>query len=251
MNSRALIATALSTALVALPALAQRVAEPASPSAGRGAVLAPAIPAPLVTSTENLENYPPATFADYPEQYWMVGPFRGGPLGPGANGTGMLYASAENGAVPEGVEPLPVDIFTSTDFYADRQYWSDPRYFRCNSSESIQASWGTALIGDDPPRTAAWGFCDRDYPRAAMVSPYQFATAQAHYEALLAEAQARGGPTQHTYATVPADWNGLYRWPRGQNWSAELLWNQVPTVLSLLTPEYQTRFVQEAYQPWP
>jgi len=36
-------------------------------------------------------------------------------------------------------------------------------------------------------------------------------------------------------------------WHRGQNWYAELLWNQYPTLLSLLTPEYQTRMVQEAY----
>ena len=36
-------------------------------------------------------------------------------------------------------------------------------------------------------------------------------------------------------------------WHRGQNWYAELLWNQYPTILSLLTEEYQTRMVQEAY----
>lgn len=247
MKASSLLATTLCATLGVVPALAQHVAEPAFPSAARGAPLAPAIPAPRVTEAEHLEDLPPTTFADYPEQYWMVGPFRDGPLGPGANGTGAINASAQNGAVPTGVEPLPVDIFTSTDFYADRQYWSDPRYFRCNSSEAIQAQWGNRLIGDDPPRTAAWGFCNRDYPRAAMVSPYQFDSAASHYAALLAEAEARGGPTRHTYATVPSDWNGRYVWPRGQNWLAELFWSQVPTVLSLLTPEYQTRFVQEAY----
>ena len=73
------------------------------------------------------------------------------------------------------------------------------------------ASRGSAhAIGDDPPRTAAWGYCDRDYPRAAIVSPYAFKTAQAHYEALLAETKTRGGPTQHTYATVPGEWTGRY-----------------------------------------
>ena len=35
--------------------------------------------------------------------------------------------------VPKGVKPLPRDIFTSDDFYADKELWSDPRYFRCNS----------------------------------------------------------------------------------------------------------------------
>ena len=80
-----------------------------------------------------------------------------------------------------------------------------------------------------------------------MVSPYTFTTAQAHYEALLGEARGRGGPTQHTYATVPGEWSGRYVWHRGQNWYAELLWNQYPTLLSLLTDEYKTRMVQEAY----
>ena len=247
MTSKSVLVITLSAVLAAMPAFAQRVVTPATPSMGRGAPLVPAIPAPLVTPTERLEDYPPASFADYPEQYWMVGPFRTGEVGADGAGTGTLYASASNGGVPDGITPLPVDIFTSTDFYADRQYWNDPRYFRCNSSEAVQAQWSNQLIGDDPPRTAAWGYCNRDYPRSAMVSPYAFTTAQAHYEALLQEARARGGPTQHTYATVPGDWSGRYVWPRGQNWLAELFWSQVPTVLSLLTPEYQTRFVQEAY----
>ena len=226
---------------------AQQTADIGFVSVGRGAPLDSAIPGQRQTPAADLENYPPATFNDYPQQYWMVGPFRGGDVGRDGAGTGSVYASAQNGAVPEGIEPLPVDLFTSGDFYADREYWDDARYFRCNSSEAIQAQWSTGLIGDNPPVTAAWGYCDRDYPRAAMVSPYGFASAQTHYEALLAETTARGGPTRHTYATVPDDWNGRYVWPRGQNWLAELFWSQVPTVLSLLTEEYKTRFVQEAY----
>jgi hypothetical protein len=103
------------------------------------------------------------------------------------------------------------------------------------------------MIGDNPPATASWGYCNRDYPRSAIVSPYKFKTAQEHYDALLAETKARGGPTQHTYATVPGEWSGRYVWPRGQNWYAEMIWNQYPTLLSLLTEEYQTRMVQEAY----
>jgi len=227
--------------------LAQQVVAPDYESVGRGAPLMPAIPGRQRTPPEMLEAYPPAEIDGYPQEYWMVGPFRSGNVGLDGAGKGEVVASATNGDAPPEIEPLPVDLFTSTDFYADRALWSDPRYFRCNSSEAIQAQWSTGLVGDNPPGTAAWGYCDRDYPREAMVSPYSFESAQAHYQALMAEARQRGGPTSHTYSTVPAEWNGRYVWPRGQNWYAELFWSQVPTVLSLMTEEYQIRFVQEAY----
>jgi hypothetical protein len=104
------------------------------------------------------------------------------------------------------------------------------------------------MIGKDPPRSAAWGYCDRDYPREGIVSPYKFKSAAEHYEALLAETKKRGGPTQHTYKTVPGDLNGRYA-PGGffDNWYSSMLGVQLPTVLSVLTPEYQKRFVQDMY----
>jgi hypothetical protein len=160
-----------------------------------------------------------------------------------------IYA-AKDGAVPDGVTPLAHDIFSTRDFYEDRALWSDPRYYRCNSPVGLEQIWGAyevPLIGDDPPRTAAWGYCDRDYPRAEIVSPYAYKTAKEHYAALMQEARARGGPTVYTRATLPA-WDGRYQRVRAKThtWYFGAIL-QVPTYLSLLTPEYQKRFVQQMY----
>ena len=103
-------------------------------------------------------------------------------------------------------------MFTSDDFYKDKALWSDPRYLRCNSTPAIEDMWTQrGAIGDNGPKSAGWGRCDSDYPREAIVSPYPFKTAQQHWEALKAETTKRGGPTKHTYATVPGDeWTGRY-----------------------------------------
>lgn len=172
---------------------------------------------------------------------------------------------------PAGVKPLATDMFTSKNFYKDQKFWTDPRYYRCNTPRMItEFLWESGRIGTHPPTTASWGDCKLDYPREQIVSPYPYKTAKAHYEALLAAAKSHGGPTVYTKATTP-DWDGFYdrdlaasdmpgTFPldkqtqgffkrlgmTGERWNWGGI-NQPSTIVSLLTPEYQKRYVQMLY----
>ncbi len=220
-------AAALAAGILVSPgAMAQTMPDIGFESVGRGA--------PLAASVHDMDVVGPA---------WTPGP-----------GAQRLNGFRPED-LPEGIEPLPVDIFTTEDFYADSALWTDPRYFRCNSPYATEDQWGAAignpLILTDDPADGVWGHCDRDYPREAIVSPYGFETAQEHYEALLAETTARGGPGEYTYENFPAaEWTGVYDRPLFAPNHTSWYWmrhNQAATVISLLTPEYQERMVQEAY----
>ena len=224
---------ALAALVSATPALAQQMPDIGFESVGRGR--------PLAASVQDQA---------------VVGPmWNRQPGQPRTNEPLKLNGFAPN-ELPAGVEPLPRDLFTSDDFYADKELWSDPRYFRCNSPQATEVQRGILnpppLNSTDDPTNGPWGHCDIDYPRDAIVSPYGFATAQEHYEALLAETRKRGGPAVYSFKKFPAaEWNGVYQRPtagaRDQQtwyWGAH---SQIATILSLLTPEYQQRMVQEAY----
>jgi hypothetical protein len=149
---------------------------------------------------------------------------------------------------PAGMQALQTDLFTSKNFYKDKDLWLDKRYFRCNTPRQITDIWTSGRIGKNPPTSASWGDCNIDYPREKILSPYPYKTAKEHYEALMAKAKAAGGPTVYTKATVP-DWDGWYG--RDPSYSdSQWTWgtiNQPSTILSVLTPEYQKRMVQMNY----
>jgi hypothetical protein len=168
---------------------------------------------PLSTGVHDVKEVGPA---------WMGGFFPGRPR------TEQTLDGFRPGNLPEGIKPLPTDVFTSNDFYADKALWTDPHYFRCNSPAATEMQRGIVfpnpLITTNNTADGVWGHCDIDYPREAIVSPYGFAMAEAHYEALLAEAKQRGTLKNYTFKDFPAvDWNGVYPRPifaanAQQNW---------------------------------
>jgi len=134
-------------------------------SVGRGAPLAvdPRVTVPAMPAQPT-----PEQLADFTRQTQSntVGPQRirlrpfGTPLAPGTTDPTIEIGSAWNGEVPKGIRALPVDLFTSKDFYQDQALWKDPRYFRCNSPvalESQRGANGPKLVVNNDPKTAAWG----------------------------------------------------------------------------------------------
>jgi hypothetical protein len=234
MRVSSIASLALAAALIAAPAMAQKIPDIGFTSVGRGR--------PVAASVYDIKEPGPNWIREFGQQYDPAKPF---PL----NGH-------RADALPKDYKPLPRDLFNSPDFYADKALWSDPRYFRCNSPQATEYQRGVlmrpSVNTSDKDADAPWGHCEYDMPRAAIVSPYGFMTAQEHYEALQKETRGRGGPNVYTYADFPAvEWNGVYERPNRAA-ASQMNWywgrhTQISTVLSLLTPQYQQWMVQEAY----
>jgi hypothetical protein len=175
------------------------------------------------------------------------------------------------GSKPANLQALPRTIFNTPNFYQDRKYkmpdgsvvdlWTDPRYYHCNTSRQFSDIWTRARMSgatpDEREASAKWGNCSLGTSVQNIQTPYSFTTAHQHYDALMAEAKARGGLTKPS-----ADWllnivtgqytRGLTSNIGGSGGVNSSLWFfgralQQPQFLSLLTPEYQTYMLQNNY----
>ncbi len=204
-SSRTCVIAALSAAGGC--AAAQTVADPGFKSVGRGA--------PILADIN---------------KYEIVGAALQRPFGPPGNPEGRASCSAyvhrlgAYGDVPKGITPLPVDLFTSKDFYKDQKPGPTSAIFRCNSSVAIEEMWGAngvpLIDGAKGPSTAAWGNCDRDYPRAAIVSPYHVQDRAGTLRSAARRDEEARRPDAAHLRDGPGEWTGRYQQLHSQSGDA-------------------------------
>ena len=117
MTNQRIKSLALAATLIAAPALAQKMPDIGFKSVGRGR--------PLAASVADQRKSGPN---------WIRQP------GQPRNAPNMPLNGSRT--PPKGSQALPRDIFTSDDFYADKELWDDPRYYRCNSPMGTEVQRG-------------------------------------------------------------------------------------------------------------
>jgi hypothetical protein len=133
-------------------------------------------------------------------------------------------------------------LFTSEDFRADREHWTDPAYFRNNTIAQMHGmSFDYDSGGEGTGQVAAsrlYGSEGSGADAFELTTPYPYATSEEHYQAWLEEAN---GGTQHDALSLP-DWSGRWRgnpgWLNGRQ-------TQASTLVTALTPDYQEHLVQQ------
>lgn len=159
-----------------------------------------------------------------------------------------VWAAASCAFAAEAPQPPSADIFKSKNVYTDRENWTKPSYFRCNTPAQLD-QMANPKGGQGVRATGAAGNCAVKTPRSTIVSPYAYKTAREHYDALLARAKTHGGPTAYARGKVPA-WDGYYTRDTQPSSTSDWLSGigvQAPEVLAVLKPEYQNRMMQALY----
>ena len=160
--------------------------------------------------------------------------------------------------MPKSYKPLPRDIFTSDDFYADKELWSDPRYFRCNSPQATEYQRGVlsrpGVNTSDKIEDAPWGHCEIELSARGHREPVRLQDGAGALRGAVKprrrNAAARASIRSRTFRTPSGTACTSVRRPRCRATQMNWYWGrhtQIPTVLSVLTPKYQEWMVQEAY----